>query len=861
MASSVTVDPVQSAGARARLRCWGDFALGDPVTGEDLKPRGRKARALIAYLALHPGKPVSRERLTGLLWGDRGEEQARASLRQSIAELRHLTNNGRAVLTVERDHLSLDPHALATDLDELRTAAANGEFERLAELLPEPDERLFANLDGLDAGFDDWLAIERTRQQGELAALIADASAAAMAAGRAREARRLRARLAEIDPGAAAAAPAPAVAAPVATGGIEAKPGRGQRWRVALLVALLLSFSILAIAAWQLRRDAAPDAASSIAVLPFRDLSDARQTRFADGVAEEVMAQLARQPGLSVAGRSASWRFRGDAVDPREVGRRLGVAYVLEGSVRSAGEQVRVNVSLVKASDGMQLWAQTFDGTLEDIFAIQARIGARVAATLQRRLARRGTSAAAPDTSGAVHTAYLTARALIRERNLRAMLLARDQLERALELDPGFAPAWSSLAQAKLWPGVVPGRTRRQAREEALADARRALALAPDLAEAHGVLGMLIGFNHPEGRRHIKRAVALDPSNAEFQFWLGNVHAGEADFPRMMAAYRRAFTLDPLWLMAHDVLAQSGWQMGYRREALDHVRRVEREGSRFDIHMARGFLANYSGDLSRAVAEFGAARAATGDIGKQARAAYARMSLLFNLSFLEAARREYVTCRVAWFKEQKQPFDMPREHLAHLALARGQLPAFAELQAAIRRVDPRDDVLMQETAERLINAGRAHEVVALYDSGDGLLGLSSRRPSTDSIPNPGAPVVASALMAVGREGEADRLLRQSDQLIQAALRRSGGRAPAEFDAQAAQVWALQGKRDAAIAAIERALRNGWLNADFDSGDLIDDLGEEPAFRSLRGDPRFERLRGQLKAHFERERRETRPLTL
>src|SRR3954449_1303542 len=104
-----TSEPKAAAGLN--LRCWGDFVLTDCASGFDLRPRGRKTRALLGYLALHPGRPVSRERLTGLLWGDRGEEQARASLRQAILELKPLSAGECNALAIERDHVMLRPEA------------------------------------------------------------------------------------------------------------------------------------------------------------------------------------------------------------------------------------------------------------------------------------------------------------------------------------------------------------------------------------------------------------------------------------------------------------------------------------------------------------------------------------------------------------------------------------------------------------------------------------------------------------------------------------------------------------------------------------------------------------------------------
>ena len=251
---------------RVTLRCWGDFALTDGITEADLKPRGRKARALLAYLALHAGKSISRERLTGLLWGDRGEEQARASLRQAILELKPLSGEERGVICVERDHLTLRAGTLSSDVDRMRAALDAGDFEGLIGLIPERDERLFANLDGLDEAFDEWLLVERSRQTEALITLIADASAAALSQGQMRAARTLHGRRCEWEPEAAATLPAapslaPQPVAPTREATVIAPPPTGRgRWHWAPIALTLGLVCLLAIGAayWLYRPATAP---------------------------------------------------------------------------------------------------------------------------------------------------------------------------------------------------------------------------------------------------------------------------------------------------------------------------------------------------------------------------------------------------------------------------------------------------------------------------------------------------------------------------------------------------------------------------------------------------------------------------
>lgn len=631
-------------------------------------------------------------------------------------------------------------------------------------------------------------------------------------------------------------------------------------------LALLAGLIVLAVAAgiilrpWGSPAEAAP---ASIAVLPFRNLSPG-DDYFAEGVAEEILAQLARQPGLRVAGRTSSWQFKDRTAGVEEIGRKLGVSYVLEGSVRSAGERVRVNVLLANASDGLQLWSETFDGRLDDLFEIQNRIGASVANALGRKLAQARPAAGALATSGAVYSLYLSARGLIRERNPVAFAAAKEKLLRAVELDPNFAPAWAALAQTSAFLANAPGPEAARKREEAILQARKALALAPDLAEAHGVLGMILGFDDPVGQHHVKRAAALDPGNAQFQFWLGHVRANELDFPRMMTAYGNAFEIDPLWHYAQFQAVDTAWRMGRPQEAIGYLRRVERDGSQHQVHLLRSTLAQVRGDFSAAAGELAAAAAATDDGGKKAVAAYQRAFIFSSLGLHDRVRKEW---SIAWSNAGKAlalPAGRSSPEDRYFAMHGGKLPSMAELRSYSESHFDKDWPYAVIGAKMLINAGRARDVVSLYDSREGFLGLSRDR-SLEGVRQqtlPAVPVVAAALLAVGRTGEADRIIAAADRLIEAGLARSRGEATYNFLAEAAQVWALRGKHAMALAALERARARGWSYVAMDEGDVsLSDMADEPAFRSLRGNPRFERLRAEINAHLARERRETAQLSI
>ncbi|GAO39209.1 hypothetical protein SCH01S_28_00680 [Sphingomonas changbaiensis NBRC 104936] len=303
------------AAPRTLIRCWGEFAIENAATGADLRPRGRKARALLAYLALHPGKAVGRERLMGLLWGERAEEQARGSLRQTLFELRDLSHGDHAPLHVGREAVELDVEGIETDVDRWRMLAAERHFEDLLAALPDADDLLFANLDGVDAGFDEWLQVERTRQREVLIAIVADASAAAVAAGQTRSARALHARLVEFNP--EEGTPAPAAPPPDRAPPSAAVPQSRRRFIAPIAAGLFVS--ALAGAVWLENGKPAPPASSPT---PAREAGDLYENA-------QAIIYHRNGPQLPVAEKLLR---RALTLDPNYVPAIAGLAAVIEMS-------------------------------------------------------------------------------------------------------------------------------------------------------------------------------------------------------------------------------------------------------------------------------------------------------------------------------------------------------------------------------------------------------------------------------------------------------------------------------------------------------------------------------------------------
>ena len=297
---------------------------------------------------------------------------------------------------------------------------------------------------------------------------------------------------------------------------------RRRRWLGAGLA--ILAVTVVAWLGYAARHAGAPTMGSetprgpSIAVLPFVDMSPGKdQEYFADGLAEELLNVLARIPELRVVGRTSSFQFKGKNEDLRVIGRKLGVATILEGSVRKAGNQVRITAQLVKVEDGFHLWSETYDRQLDDIFAVQDDIASSAASAL--RVTLLGGKAATPAPDAQAYNAVLQARHLLRTSSDPNRLKAQALLQDVLRRDPDYANAWVTLAivhTRDYWQAESPA-ARNAALSRQEQDLERALAIDPDLAEAHALLSRVqrLRWDFAAADRSIKRARELAPGSAE----------------------------------------------------------------------------------------------------------------------------------------------------------------------------------------------------------------------------------------------------------------------------------------------------------------------------------------------------------
>ncbi len=290
----------------------------------------------------------------------------------------------------------------------------------------------------------------------------------------------------------------------------------------------------------------------SIAVLAFADLSpDGDQEYFGDGIAEEILNALVRVPGLRVAGRTSSFYFKGRNEDLRSIGATLGVAHILEGSVRKQGERLRITAQLIRSDDGFHLWSATYDGTDADIFALQERIAREVTRELQvalgtgedQRLVNTGTEN--PD----AYALYLRATDIFNRRKAERYEEAIAAAQQALRLDPGYARAHSRLATLYfLWSVVAVPERYEALRTEAARQARSAMELDPSLAEPHAVLAMLLWADrrYADSADAMQRALEIDPNDLTALFWRASNHCLVGAIELCERELDHVLMLDPL---------------------------------------------------------------------------------------------------------------------------------------------------------------------------------------------------------------------------------------------------------------------------------------------------------------------------
>ncbi len=298
-----------------------------------------------------------------------------------------------------------------------------------------------------------------------------------------------------------------------------------------------------------------PEAAAmdpSIAVLPFVNMSgDQDNEYFSDGVSEELLNALAKVEGLKVAGRTSSFFFKGKDQDLRIIGQQLGVATVLEGSVRKAEDRVRVTAQLVKTSDGFHLWSDTFDYQLDDVFQVQDEIARAVVRALKGKLLGEDVLAttSTKTTSSQCFASYLQGRNQLHRRRKESIIRSEALFKEAIEADPNYAPAWVGLAESYMLQHINHDLlTFEDAERKAEEAIQRALALDDNSSEAYAALGLIRmqTERQEEAEAAFSRSLALNPNYPEALHWYALLDKNRGNIDRAYEKLSRSLELDPL---------------------------------------------------------------------------------------------------------------------------------------------------------------------------------------------------------------------------------------------------------------------------------------------------------------------------
>ena len=602
-----------------------------PITGR--AAQGRRL-ALLAMLALARGRPVTRDKLIALLWPESPADRARHQLSDAVYIVRSAL--GENAIRSSGDELLLNTEAISSDAGTFEQLLDDGRLEPAVELFVGPLMDGFHLSD--TAEFERWLDGERVRlgsryaaavtslaeaseQRGDFAAavgwwrklstydrysgrvalgLMRSLEAAGDRAGALQHARAHATLLrddfdAEPDPDveafaerlrlepSARAAPAAGVTRPaVASRGpapdivattVPPVKARTRRFR-AVAVAV---FVVAALGVYGIRtaRSGAPAAARSVGVLPFVNMSaDAENAYFSDGLSEQIIAALSRIDGLRVAARTSSFALRDRGLDVRSIGDTLGVAAVLEGSVRKDGRRLRVTAQLIDASTGYHIWSEEYDRELRDVFAVQEEIARAITDALELRLAPRTPAPLAHRTPNLeAYDLYLRGLFLRSTLSAEGLREASAFFDRAIALEPTFALAYAGKASVlapQIFFAYIP-------RDEGVRELRaltvRALELDPTLGEAHvalGILRLFFEWDWAGAEQALRRAIELNPNDAHAQHHLANYLNAMGRLTDAIPVRERAVALDPLNPRSRYSLTTAYARVGdYERAALE----------------------------------------------------------------------------------------------------------------------------------------------------------------------------------------------------------------------------------------------------------------------------------------------------
>jgi len=548
-----------SVAVRALL--FGRFQLLTP-DGAEIVISNRRARALLAMLCLAPDEPIERDTLSRILWPGRFEAQARASLRQSLLDLRKLLATAHCdLLHVSRGRIRLKADNVRSDLDDLEEALAEGRWPQATDLLIDIGGQQI--LDQLEFGeaFEEWLSERRQTVELRLQMKISDALADLKAKG---------------------------------------NPADHDRLLDAWMVRHPASSRVI-MANRQSGR-------TRLAILPFASLdSKDDQSYFADGIVDELITALGQVPQLLVAGRTSSFQFKQTDLSLPEIANQLHVSHLVEGSVQRQDSNVRISVRLIDGQTGFESWSYSYDGTEDDIFATRAQVARQVTRELGNAL---DLDFAAPairrmTENKEAYGLYLQGRSLTRRAIGEGVLdTAIQLLEQALELEPEFAECWTALAEAHVYTAVYTPCLDKLSEARRMAEcARKAIELAPSQGHAYAMLGLYQWtVNDAVGALELAfKAYELEPENPAVAMRLGSFLLYCGRTAQGLPYIEDAIDQDPVDGRNYAMLCVAHLNLGNFSAAIDAGQRMADLGQP-SLHLAAATAA--AGDHDLAVQQY-----------------------------------------------------------------------------------------------------------------------------------------------------------------------------------------------------------------------------------------------------------------
>jgi TolB-like protein/DNA-binding SARP family transcriptional activator len=566
-----------------KLNILGRFEARLP-SGEPVSLPTRKTETLLAYLALVPG-PHSRDHLSNLLWGDRSDQQARNSLRQALNALKKLFDNIEPLpLQIERTNVNLVNQSIEIDAVNLKELVEEQTPKAAAQAIKLYRGELLEGVAVRDSNGEEWLAAERDRFRKLAMSALESLLAFQLDSGEFNKAEELGEQFVSLD-ALNESAWRTLMQVYVARGDrnhalkaykrcceiLNRELGVEPSEETTKLLGAIKAGSVDAYAnivdpqpmvahestpAANVIRPEPPSSIEkpSIAVLPFVNMSnDPDQEFFSDGITEDIITELTRFQSLFVIARNSSFAFKGQVIDITEIGKKLGVQFVVEGSVRKAGERIRITAQLIEASTGNHLWAERYDRNLDDIFAVQDEVASQIVTVIPGHvdIANRIQAERKPAMDMNAYELVLRAENIL-NRNFGSRE-GEQLLKQALEIDPEYARVHAVLAEFYAYSVFAHALDVDEATTLARTHAETALKIDPGDAVVQALLAVayLEGGEYALASHHMDKAIALNPNDHVVMRAAAEVKAYLGDYDAAVEWANKASLCDPFSWDSH----------------------------------------------------------------------------------------------------------------------------------------------------------------------------------------------------------------------------------------------------------------------------------------------------------------------